>query len=80
MTKQQHRRSTAATLFLAFASGLLTAQFISLVRIMAETGTGVPGRDFLLGLTVIAGFGAVLGLAVTARSTQRLFTVRPLTA
>jgi hypothetical protein len=78
MTKQQHRRSTAATIVLAFASGLLAAQFVTLVGIVAATGSAVPGRALLMALTTTAGLGALVGLSATFRKTRHLLRVRPL--
>lgn len=78
MTKQQHRRSSAMTLFLAFASGLVAVQFVKLVGITAGTGSTTPGRTFLLSLTLLAGVAAAVGLVTTTRATRRLLGVRPI--
>jgi hypothetical protein len=78
MTKQQHRRSTATTIFLAFASGLLAAQFVTLVGLVAETGPGDPGRELLMALTMTAGLGALVCFSATFRKTRHLLRVRGL--
>lgn len=80
MTKKQHRMSGAMILFLAFATGLLAAQFVKLISISVDTSPSTPGRTFLYTLTLIAGVAAVMGLVGTARATRTLMQPRPVTA
>jgi hypothetical protein len=71
-----HRRAAIAVVTLAPVSLLLALQFAELIGLTRRTGTGVPGFELLLGLTVVAGFGALVGTTATVRAARHLIPAR----